>query len=164
MQNTDLSNKVNTTDSRLSDARTPKTHTHNDLYYTKNEINPNFLNLNRIKLSEVWKSSVSIPSNTETIIASLTLDAGLYIITASSFINGASSTSAKKRYLAVKMNTGSVFALQQTIVPASCNYGVELNGAVAVNFSGTVIFNAVILQDSGSTVTANCLFQAIRIK
>lgn len=34
-----LSSKVNTTDSRLSDARTPKAHTHDDRYYTESEIN-----------------------------------------------------------------------------------------------------------------------------
>lgn len=40
-----LQNKVDTTDARLSDARTPTAHTHNDLYYTKTEVN----NLNWIK-------------------------------------------------------------------------------------------------------------------
>ena len=34
-----LSSKVNTTDSRLSDARTPKAHTHDDRYYTESEVN-----------------------------------------------------------------------------------------------------------------------------
>lgn len=37
--NQSLSFKVNTTDSRLSDARTPKPHTHDDRYYTESEIN-----------------------------------------------------------------------------------------------------------------------------
>ena len=37
--NRSLSFKVNTTDSRLSDARTPKPHTHDDRYYTESEIN-----------------------------------------------------------------------------------------------------------------------------
>lgn len=34
-----LANKVDTNDSRLSDARTPKSHTHDDRYYTESEIN-----------------------------------------------------------------------------------------------------------------------------
>lgn len=34
-----LSSKVDTTDSRLSDARDPKAHTHDDRYYTESEIN-----------------------------------------------------------------------------------------------------------------------------
>ena len=37
--NQSLNFKVNTTDSRLSDARTPKPHTHDDRYYTESEIN-----------------------------------------------------------------------------------------------------------------------------
>lgn len=41
--NQSLGNKVNTTDSRLSDARTPKAHTHDDRYYTETEIDNKFL-------------------------------------------------------------------------------------------------------------------------
>lgn len=37
--NQSLSSKVDTTDSRLSDARDPKAHTHDDRYYTESEIN-----------------------------------------------------------------------------------------------------------------------------
>lgn len=37
--NTNLKNKVNTNDSRLSDARTPTAHTHDDRYYTETEVN-----------------------------------------------------------------------------------------------------------------------------
>ena len=37
--NTNLSKKVDTTDSRLSDARTPLSHTHDDRYYTETEVN-----------------------------------------------------------------------------------------------------------------------------
>lgn len=41
-------NKVDTTDSRLSDARTPLAHTHDDRYYTESEVNA-LLNNNKVK-------------------------------------------------------------------------------------------------------------------
>lgn len=52
--NRSLSFKVNTTDSRLSDARTPKPHTHDDRYYTESEINT--------KLNALVKNHITVIS------------------------------------------------------------------------------------------------------
>lgn len=52
--NRSLSFKVNTTDSRLSDARTPKPHTHDDRYYTESEINT--------KLNALVKNHITVTS------------------------------------------------------------------------------------------------------
>jgi hypothetical protein len=80
--NQSLSFKVNTTDSRLSDARTPKPHTHDDRYYTESEINTklNALVKNHIVVSRMaelitvtgnsdreYSFSFSLPSDAETI-------------------------------------------------------------------------------------------------
>lgn len=53
--NQSLSFKVNTNDSRLSDARTPTAHTHDDRYYTESEINSK---LNKYGLSSTPVSGV----------------------------------------------------------------------------------------------------------
>ena len=52
--NQSLSFKVNTTDSRLSDARTPKAHTHDDRYYTESEIDA--------KLNTLVKNHITVIS------------------------------------------------------------------------------------------------------
>ena len=52
--NQSLNFKVNTTDSRLSDARTPKPHTHDDRYYTESEINT--------KLNALVKNHITVIS------------------------------------------------------------------------------------------------------
>ena len=80
--NQSLSFKVNTTDSRLSDARTPKPHTHDDRYYTESEINTklNALVKNHIVVSHMselitvtgnsdreYSFSFSLPSDAEII-------------------------------------------------------------------------------------------------
>ena len=80
--NQSLSFKVNTTDSRLSDARTPKPHTHDDRYYTESEINTklNALVKNHIVVSRMpelitvtgnsdreYSFSFSLPSDAEII-------------------------------------------------------------------------------------------------
>ena len=57
--NQSLSFKVNTTDSRLSDARTPKPHTHDDRYYTESEINT--------KLNALVKNHIVVSRKTELI-------------------------------------------------------------------------------------------------
>lgn len=57
--NQSLSFKVNTTDSRLSDARTPKPHTHDDRYYTESEINT--------KLNALVKNHIIVSRKTELI-------------------------------------------------------------------------------------------------
>ena len=57
--NRSLSFKVNTTDSRLSDARTPKPHTHDDRYYTESEINT--------KLNALVKNHIVVSHKTELI-------------------------------------------------------------------------------------------------
>ena len=57
--NQSLSFKVNTTDSRLSDARTPKPHTHDDRYYTESEINT--------KLNALVKNHIVVLRKTELI-------------------------------------------------------------------------------------------------
>jgi hypothetical protein len=57
--NQSLSFKVNTTDSRLSDARTPKPHTHDDRYYTESEINT--------KLNALVKNHIVVSHKTELI-------------------------------------------------------------------------------------------------
>lgn len=57
--NRSLSFKVNTTDSRLSDARTPKPHTHDDRYYTESEINT--------KLNALVKNHIVVSYKTELI-------------------------------------------------------------------------------------------------
>lgn len=57
--NRSLSFKVNTTDSRLSDARTPKPHTHDDRYYTESEINT--------KLNALVKNHIVVSRMTELI-------------------------------------------------------------------------------------------------
>jgi chemotaxis protein histidine kinase CheA len=57
--NRSLSFKVNTTDSRLSDARTPKPHTHDDRYYTESEINT--------KLNALVKNHIVVSHMTELI-------------------------------------------------------------------------------------------------
>lgn len=49
-----LRSKVNTTDSRLSDARTPKAHTHDDRYYTESEIDA--------KLNTLVKNHITVIS------------------------------------------------------------------------------------------------------
>ena len=81
--NQSLSFKVNTTDSRLSDARTPKPHTHDDRYYTESEINTklNALVKNHIVVSykaelitvtgnsdREYSFSFSLPSDAEIIM------------------------------------------------------------------------------------------------
>lgn len=55
--NQSLSSKVNTTDSRLSDARTPKAHTHDDRYYTESEINT--------KLNTLVKNHIVVKNKVE---------------------------------------------------------------------------------------------------
>lgn len=57
--NQSLNFKVNTTDSRLSDARTPKPHTHDDRYYTESEINT--------KLNALVKNHIVVSYKTEVI-------------------------------------------------------------------------------------------------
>lgn len=57
--NQSLNFKVNTTDSRLSDARTPKPHTHDDRYYTESEINT--------KLNALVKNHIVVSYKTELI-------------------------------------------------------------------------------------------------
>lgn len=57
--NQSLSSKVNTTDSRLSDARTPKAHTHDDRYYTESEINT--------KLNALVKNHIGILNKAESL-------------------------------------------------------------------------------------------------
>lgn len=57
--NRSLSFKVNTTDSRLSDARTPKPHTHDDRYYTESEINT--------KLNALVKNHIVVSNKAESI-------------------------------------------------------------------------------------------------
>ena len=59
MLNQSLGNKVNTTDSRLSDARTPKAHTHDDRYYTETEINT--------KLKALVKNHIVVLNKIETL-------------------------------------------------------------------------------------------------
>lgn len=54
-----LSSKVNTTDSRLSDARTPKAHTHDDRYYTESEINT--------KLNTLVKNHIVVANKAESL-------------------------------------------------------------------------------------------------
>lgn len=81
--NQSLNFKVNTTDSRLSDARTPKPHTHDDRYYTESEINTklNALVKNHIVVSykaelitvtgnsdREYSFSFSLPSDAEIIM------------------------------------------------------------------------------------------------
>ena len=57
--NQSLSSKVNTTDSRLSDARTPKAHTHDDRYYTESEINT--------KLNTLVKNHIVVANKAESL-------------------------------------------------------------------------------------------------
>lgn len=57
--NQSLSSKVNTTDSRLSDARTPKAHTHDDRYYTESEINT--------KLNTLVKNHIVVENKAESL-------------------------------------------------------------------------------------------------
>lgn len=57
--NQSLSSKVNTTDSRLSDARTPKAHTHDDRYYTESEINA--------KLNTLVKNHIVVANKAESL-------------------------------------------------------------------------------------------------
>ena len=57
--NQSLSSKVNTTDSRLSDARTPKAHTHDDRYYTESEINT--------KLNALVKNHIAVLNKAESL-------------------------------------------------------------------------------------------------
>lgn len=79
--NRSLSFKVNTTDSRLSDARTPKPHTHDDRYYTESEINTklNALVKNHIVVS--YKSElITVTGNSDreySFSFSLPSDAGI---------------------------------------------------------------------------------------
>ena len=64
--NQSLSSKVNTTDSRLSDARTPKAHTHDDRYYTESEINAKIMSLRNISLKTLTVPLVPISANSWT--------------------------------------------------------------------------------------------------
>lgn len=61
--NQSLSSKVNTTDSRLSDARTPKAHTHDDRYYTDTEINNLLASVTRNHLGVLVKAeTITVPA------------------------------------------------------------------------------------------------------
>ena len=64
--NQSLGNKVNTTDSRLSDARTPKAHTHDDRYYTESEINAKIMSLKNISSKTLTVPLVSITAGSWT--------------------------------------------------------------------------------------------------
>lgn len=64
--NQSLSSKVNTTDSRLSDARTPKAHTHDDRYYTESEINAKIMSLKNISSKTLAVPLVSITAGSWT--------------------------------------------------------------------------------------------------
>ena len=67
-------NKVSNTDSRLSDARTPKSHNHNDLYYTETEINTKLSNINNT-VSTNTNSIAKINSDLDNMIWSQVLTA-----------------------------------------------------------------------------------------
>lgn len=56
-----LKNKVDTTDSRLSDARTPTAHTHDDRYYTETEVN-NLLNAKQNSNTAITTSNIGSQS------------------------------------------------------------------------------------------------------
>lgn len=79
--NQSLSFKVNTTDSRLSDARTPKPHTHDDRYYTESEINTKLNALVKNHIVVLYKvESITVTGNSDreySFSFSLPSDAGI---------------------------------------------------------------------------------------
>ena len=79
--NQSLSFKVNTTDSRLSDARTPKPHTHDDRYYTESEINTKLNALVKNHIVVLYKAeSITVTGNSDreySFSFSLPSDAGI---------------------------------------------------------------------------------------
>lgn len=61
--NQSLGNKVNTNDSRLSDTRTPKAHTHDDRYYTETETDNLLASVTRYHLGVLVKAeTITVPA------------------------------------------------------------------------------------------------------
>jgi hypothetical protein len=128
----EMNNKVDTTDSRLTDARTPKEHNHDDRYYTETEIDSKFSTTNQ-----------NVTNNTNAINQ---LNSDLNEI-GTVVIGSTLSTAAKKTWAA---NRKISLPKGKWIVSARCIFASDNTGYRAINIA-----------TNNADSTAQCSVQAV---
>lgn len=118
------------------------------------------LNTNLGVYKGISSSVISVASGTDTVLATLSVEAGVYIVTAYCYFNDASSTVAGGRTISIYMN-GSANC---SVIVKPYEWGTMPQCVTFLEFEETGEISLVVKQTSGNNLDINGTLRYLRIK